>query len=150
MGAALPPPTPYFLKVLLGQLASAAANIAAAEAFAAAADFSDGNLGPDTSYQHLPKSLGPLGGPGGPWGALGGALGGPGGPWGGPGGPWGPWAPLGPWGPIFLILGYPRYSYPLFYTHDPFGMEFSPAGFLKLSGVPLEAEADSWGRHLGL
>ena len=36
-------------KVLLGQLASAAANIAAAEAFAAAADFSDGNLGPEST-----------------------------------------------------------------------------------------------------
>ena len=53
-------------KVLLGQLASAAsaaANIAAAEAFAAAADFSDGNLGPDTNP---PGPLGAQGGPGRP------------------------------------------------------------------------------------
>ena len=40
-------------KVLLGQLASAGANITAAEAFAAAAaaDFSDGNLGAVTKLE---------------------------------------------------------------------------------------------------
>ena len=48
--AALPPPTPYShtTSKVLAAAASAAA-LAAAGAFAAAADFSDGNLGPDFS-----------------------------------------------------------------------------------------------------
>ena len=44
VGAALPRPPPY--SHATSKVLSAAANIAAAEAFAAAADFSDGNLGP--------------------------------------------------------------------------------------------------------
>ena len=74
MAAAHPIVASRSSKVLSANIA-AAATIAAADAFAAAADLSDGNLGPDTNHPgpRGPRgALGALGGPGGPRGALGG------------------------------------------------------------------------------